>query len=319
MKDHKNRTLGVIQLINKKKNGNIIAFDLKDELMVYSLAGQAAVTIENSILYRNMDYLLQEYSLITHQEIIKRKRTDDEVSKLLGAVEHNPAAVVITDIKGNIQYVNHKFTELTGYTYQEAIAKNTRILKSGEHSKQFYEDFWEIILSGQEWYGEFHNKKKDGSLYWESSSISPLKDENDNIKNFIAVKEDITDKKVMNKRLEDKNNELKQTIIGLNNFQFQLMQREKITGIDQLSVSFNSKIKNPLGLLINNYETLKTYAKKLKEYLLIYKDFVDNFSILTIEEKNEQIQYIKNCDKDSNINLLLDDLFVLLNNPDENS
>ena len=317
MKDHRDRILGVIQLINKKKDDNVIAFDSKDETIVYSLAGQAAVTIENSILYRNMDYLLQEYKLITHEEITNRKWADDEASKMLSAVEQNPAAVVITDINGNIQYINHKFTELTGYTHKEVIAKNVSILKSGQHSKQFYEDFWETILSGQEWCGEFNNKKKNGKLYWESSSISCLKDETGNIKNFIAIKQDITNKKVISKRLEDKNIELQQTIKKLNEFQFQLMQREKITGIGQLSNSFSNNAKNPFKLIVNNYEKLKNYVLRYKQLLFIYKDFIDNYSILNVEEKNEQIEYISNYEKDNNINFLLDDLFKLINNADK--
>ena len=88
-------------------------------------------------------------------------------------MEQSPASVVITDIKGNIQYVNKKFATITGYTSEEVIGKNPRILKSGFTSAIDYGNLWKQITSGQEWRGELHNKKKNGELYWESALISP--------------------------------------------------------------------------------------------------------------------------------------------------
>jgi PAS domain S-box-containing protein len=113
-------------------------------------------------------------------------------TELLAAVEQSPSSVVIADLRGKIEYVNPKFTELTGYTLEETLGKNPRILKSGKHSVEIYEQLWRTITSGGDWRGEFHNKKKNGELYLESAVISPIRDAQGAITHFVAVKEDIT-------------------------------------------------------------------------------------------------------------------------------
>ena len=130
-------------------------------------------------------------------DITERKLAEEKIRKLYTGIEHSPASVVITDIKGNIEYVNTKFCEVTGYDYNEIIGKNPNILQSGEMPKSKYEEMWNIILSGNDWQGEFHNKKKNGELYWESASISPIKNEKGEVTHFIGIKEDITEKKNM--------------------------------------------------------------------------------------------------------------------------
>ena len=108
------------------------------------------------------------------------------------AVEQNLASIVITDVTGNIEYVNHKFQEITGYSAEEVHGENPRILKSGRQNLAFYQNLWETITSGKPWQGEFQNKKKTGELFWESAIISPLKNKGGEIIQYVAVKEDIT-------------------------------------------------------------------------------------------------------------------------------
>jgi diguanylate cyclase (GGDEF)-like protein/PAS domain S-box-containing protein len=121
---------------------------------------------------------------------------NDEARRTLQrAVEQSPASIVITDTQGNITYVNPKFTEVTGYTFEEALGQNPRILKSGEKSSAEYHTLWQTIAAGQEWRGEFHNQRKDGSQFWEYASISPVFDDDGNVTHFVAVKEDITQRK----------------------------------------------------------------------------------------------------------------------------
>ena len=132
---------------------------------------------------------------IIAEDITKRKKAEAELRKLTQAVEQSANVVVITDVEGNIEYVNPKFVRVTGYTEEEAIGQNPRILKSGEHSEEFYRNLWQTITAGREWRGEFHNKRKDGSLYWERASIAPVYDDEGRITHFIAVKEDITAQK----------------------------------------------------------------------------------------------------------------------------
>jgi PAS domain S-box-containing protein len=126
------------------------------------------------------------------RDITRQKQAEAELRKLSRAVQESPASVVITDTRGNINYVNPKFTRTTGYSLQEVMGQNPRVLKSGETTPADYQELWDTITSGREWRGIFHNKKKNGELYWESASISPIKDEHGVITDFIAVKEDIT-------------------------------------------------------------------------------------------------------------------------------
>ena len=114
---------------------------------------------------------------------------------LTSAIEQSPVVNIITDVNGVIQYVNPKFYEVTGYTAAEAIGENPRILNSEVQPKEFYTELWTTITSGHEWHGEMCNKKKNGELYWEYASISPVRNEQGEITQFIASKEDITERK----------------------------------------------------------------------------------------------------------------------------
>ena len=127
---------------------------------------------------------------------VTRERRFEEQLKIIGkAIEQNPAAVVITDRDAKIEYVNPKFTELTGYSSKEVIGQNPSILQSGQMPGDFYKKLWQTILAGRGWKGEFLNKKKNGEFYWESASISPVVNEQEVITSFVAVKEDVTEKK----------------------------------------------------------------------------------------------------------------------------
>ncbi len=117
------------------------------------------------------------------------------LEKLAMAVKQSGNAIVITNIKGEIEYVNPRFSELTGYSPQEVLGKNLRILKSGEFNNKFYHNLWQTISSGKIWKGEFHNKRKDGSLYWEKTTISSLVNESGEIINYLGIKEDISSRK----------------------------------------------------------------------------------------------------------------------------
>ncbi len=132
---------------------------------------------------------------VSLQDISSYKQAQAELRRLAQAVEQSANTVVITDTRGYIQYANPKFTETTGYTLEEALGQHTRILKSGETSPEEYKALWTTISAGQEWRGEFHNKKKNGELYWELASISPIRDQNGIITHFLAVKEDVTARK----------------------------------------------------------------------------------------------------------------------------
>jgi PAS domain S-box-containing protein len=130
-------------------------------------------------------------------DITEKRKTEEQLKLLSRTVEQSPVSIEITDIKGNIEYVNPVFELNTGYKLSEIKGKNPRILKSGYHTVEFYNNLWHTILAGKEWSGEFRNKKKNGELYWEDTVISPIINESGEIINFVAVKEDITERKKM--------------------------------------------------------------------------------------------------------------------------
>ncbi len=133
------------------------------------------------------------YSII--HDITKRKETEEQLKKLSRAIEQSPNPVIITNLQGEIEYINPKFVQQTGYRWEEVKGKTPRILKSGEKSSEEYKELWDIILSGKDWQGLFHNRKKNGELFWEYAYISPIKDDNGNITHFVGIKEDVTERK----------------------------------------------------------------------------------------------------------------------------
>ena len=157
------------------------------ELMVARCMERARLVQENRACHDNL-------------ELLVRERTA-ELHKLSTAVEQSANSVIITDVEGIIEYVNPKFTRLTGYTPDEVIGKTPRILKSGKQLDTFYAEMWKTISAGQEWQGEFCNKDKDGREYWELCNIAPIKDESGAITHFVAIKEDISDRKQYEEKL----------------------------------------------------------------------------------------------------------------------
>ncbi|MBP7687251.1 MAG: PAS domain S-box protein [Thermoflexales bacterium] len=142
------------------------------------------------------------YAVVVTFDITARKQAEEQLRQLSRAVEHSPVSIVITDLNGHIQYVNPWFSQLTGYTLEEALGQNPRVLKSGHTSREEYSVLWQTISAGQTWRGEFHNRKKNGELYWELASISPITDAHGAITHYVAVKEDITERKQAEKMMQ---------------------------------------------------------------------------------------------------------------------
>jgi PAS domain S-box-containing protein len=148
---------------------------------------------------------------VTATDITEHKRVQDELRRLSQAVEQSPVSIVITDLRGDIVYVNPRFSQVTGYSSGEVIGRNSRILKSGEMKSDEYRDLWKTIIGGGEWRGQFHNKTKQGTLFWERASISPMRDARGNITHFLAVKEDITAQRLSQERIREQAELLDQT------------------------------------------------------------------------------------------------------------
>ncbi len=144
----------------------------------------------------------QKHLKQAQEEIIKRQKTESSLKIFLRMAEQSPVSIMTANNDGLIEYVNPKFIEITGYTLEESYHQNPRMLQSGHHPLSFYENLWGTILAGKDWHGIFQNKKKNGDLYWEKASISPIFNADNKITHFVAVKEDITQQREAEQKLQ---------------------------------------------------------------------------------------------------------------------
>jgi PAS domain S-box-containing protein len=161
-----------------------------------------------------------------------------ELRKLSRATENSPDSVVVTDKNGTIEYVNPTFSDVTGYSAKEAIGQNPRILKSGNHPDSFYKDLWDTILSGKTWRGELLNRKKNAEKFWESTSISAIKNEEGEITHFVAVKQDITDRKQAEQAIRESQAKYRDLVENANCIIFQMDTQGNITFFNRFAQDF---------------------------------------------------------------------------------
>jgi len=148
-------------------------------------------------------------------DISDRKRAEERLRKLSQAVEQSPVMTLITDLKGEIEFVNAKLIELTGFTKEELIGKNPRLFSSSELGKESYNELWQTISSGSVWKGELHNIKKNGDFYWVMAAISPIIDAKGKTTHYLAVEEDITDRKLAAEKIIQQNERLNAIISAI--------------------------------------------------------------------------------------------------------
>jgi two-component system NtrC family sensor kinase len=188
------------------------------------------------------------------RDITERKRNENALRQLSQAVEQSSVSVVIADLRGNITYVNRRFTECTGYSFEEVSGRNPRILKSGYSSAADYKQMWATIVQGGEWRGEFKNRKKNGELYWELAVISPIKDENGKPTHFLAVKEDVTERKRMESHLR---------------------QAQKLEAVGQLAAGIAHEINTPIQFVGDNTQFVKEAWASLGPTLLLLRSILE--------------------------------------------
>lgn len=243
-------------------------------------------------------YEQQEAVQVIIHDISERKRTQEKIKQLSQAVEQSPVSIIITNTSGIIEYVNPKFTEISGYSFDEVVGQNPRVLKSGHTTQSEYKELWQTISAGHEWHGEFHNITKNGDLYWESASISPIISAQGKITHFIAIKEDITHRKKAQEEL--------------------IHAKEKAEESDRLKLAFlanmSHEIRTPMNGILGFTELLKTpnlTSEEQQEYVkIIEKSGIrmlniinDIISISKVEsgqiettlsetDINEQIEYL---------------------------
>jgi PAS domain S-box-containing protein len=187
------------------------------------------------------------------RDMTEQKRNQEVLQQLSLAVEQSPTSVVITDPKGNINYVNRKFTECTGYSLQEVLGQNPRVLNARHCRPEQYRDLWSTITQGKVWHGEFCNKKKNGEIYWESATITPITNPNGEITHFLAFKEDITEKRTL---------------------ESQLRHAQKMEGVGQLAAGIAHEINTPTQFVMDNLTFLRDSWKSTHELLEQYRGAV---------------------------------------------
>lgn len=235
-----------------------------------------------------------------NRDITERKQKDAENKKLSTVVEQSANTIIITDVKGKIEYVNPRFTEVLGYTAEEVIGKSPRILKSGKHPKEFYTQLWGTIKSGEIWKGEFQNKSKNGNLFWEQATITPIKNDEGKIINFLSIREDITIQKEAERKLKkalikaEESDKLKSAFLA--NMSHEI--RTPMNGI----IGFSEFLLNPNLSEKKRQEYANVVIKSSKQLLAIVNDILD---ISKIEAGAIQLNY-----EPVNINKQLDDLYT---------
>jgi PAS domain S-box-containing protein len=187
----------------------------------------------------------------TFRDITERKRRENTLRQLSAAVEQSPVSVVITDLEGNITYTNRKFSECTGYSLEEVKGRNSRFLNSGYSPPEMYRKLWTTIRNGGEWRGEFRNRKKNGELHWESVAISPILDEHGSIASFLALKEDITERRAL---------------------ESELRQAQKLEGIGQLAAGVAHEINTPIQFVTDNLTFLHESWEASFRLIELYRD-----------------------------------------------
>lgn len=177
-------------------------------------------------------------------DVSERIQAEEERARLTTAIDQAAETILVTDISGIIQYVNPAFEKITGYSRDEAIGNNPRMLQSGEHDKKFYKDLWGTLTSGETWNGRLINRKKSGALYQEDATISPVRDTSGKVVNYVAVKHDVTEEMALQKKL---------------------LHTEKLAVVGQIAGSIAHEIKNPIFAISSGIQILQDELAHDKE------------------------------------------------------
>lgn len=310
------------QVIGKKAT-TTNPYIMKSKPNLVDIYGEVALTGERrqiEIKIKRKIYLLssyspfQDYFVSIFLDITGQKENEREIIKLSTALEQSPIMIIITDTLGNVEYVNPKFTEVTGYASEEVLGRNFRFIRSRKMSTKVYADMWNVITSGNEWRGEFINKRKNGKLYYVSASISPIRNEADEITHYIAIQEDITSKKGTEKELEKSNKKLKKALKELQVMQKNMIVHEKMASIGQLAAGVSHEINNPLGYVISNFEILKKFPAKIEAIVNEYKGLKDSIlaeDMEAVEKKLFSIELMEGNCKNNEYIEIVNDIFQI--------
>ncbi|MGE3889815.1 MAG: PAS domain S-box protein, partial [Vicinamibacterales bacterium] len=199
-----------------------------------------------------------DYLVFVVEDITARKHAEEELRKLSRAVEQASESIVITDATGAIEYVNDSLVQVSGYPRAELIGRNPRILQSGRTPRATYEAMWAALRAGRRWTGEFHNRRKDGGEYTEAVSISPVRDADGRVTHYVAVKEDVTEKRHTELELERHRHELEE-LVTERTTQFEDARRQAEAANEAKSAflaNMSHEIRTPMNGVLGMLELL---------------------------------------------------------------
>ncbi|MBJ6723382.1 PAS domain S-box protein [Geomesophilobacter sediminis] len=211
----------------------------------------------NYVVYQGV-----EYGLALVRDISQRKHADETLKKLSTAIEQSPVSIVITDRSGYIEFVNPKFSQVSGYAAEEVIGTTPRKFQSGKTPPETYRDLWHTIVSGEVWQGELRNRKKDGTLFTEHMTVAPIKNHAGEITHFIGVKEDVTEKKAL---------------------EAQLFQAQKMEAVGQLAGGVAHDFNNILTAIIG-YGNMLAFGMELD-----HPQYINIVQILSAAERAAEL------------------------------
>jgi len=207
----------------------------------------------------------------SRNELEKRKSAEEQISLLSHAIVQSPAAILITDLEGKIEYINPKYTEVTGYKMEEALGEIPSFLIPEEQDAEVYKVLWKTISAGKEWRGKLQNIRKSGELFWEFNYISSISDENGKMIHYLAVKEDMTERLLLENRMA---------------------LSQKLESIGQLASGVAHEINTPLQFIGDNLHFLNGSLSSIMEYVALLEG-----NLNSLAKKVNQVEYLDNFHK----------------------
>ncbi|MCP4138974.1 MAG: diguanylate cyclase [Chloroflexi bacterium] len=288
----------------------VFSFLTSARLLIWAVAPLSEGVLHNATLNVLSNIALMFFAMVftigfillhsqrMHNEVLN---LNVQLSQLHQAIEQSPSSIVITDLTGQIEYVNPYFSELTGYSQQETTGMHTKALKSGEMSPAIYDEIWHTIKAGRPWRGELCNKRKDGSLYWEFTVIAPIRDENDQIANYIAFKEDVTERKIAEERLQQSerklrslNQELQQRLDEITHLKAELQEqaiRDPLTGLHNRRYLFEF-LQREFGLMKRKQREISILLLDLDHFKNINDTYGHGAGDVVLQETARLLQSI---------------------------
>ncbi len=275
------------QGLAKRKDGSYFDFEVKAVPFTYRGKPHGLTITRDITKLQNAmrDRIAAERVILQKSQALEK--TLKELTDIKFAIDQS-AIVAVTDNRGIITYVNDKFCQLSQYSRAEILGKTHKLINSGVHPQEFFQNMWQTISAGHVWKGEICNRAKDGSLYWVDTTIMPFLDDRGRPYQYIAIRHDVSDRKRAETNLIQKSQELEQALQKLQQTQLQMVQSEKMASLGNLVAGVAHEVNNPIGFLHGSINNAKEYVQDLLEHLELCQQSHPDVDI-AIQEHAEEI------------------------------